>query len=106
MISCDFRRFITISDKIDVGPSKTLKNGKVLGEHCIGINQLSLPSGLISASEFWQVKDRQNPTASIPFTTFSDFFRLIKLYIPVVTINCANSLLKYRNLDEVTKKLA
>ena len=81
MISCDFRRLITISDKIDVGPSETLKKWNALWEHCIDINQSSLPSGLISTWEFWQVKDLQNPIVSVLFTTFSDFFRLIKLYI-------------------------
>ena len=81
MISCDFLRVITISDKIDVGPSETLKKWNVLWEQCIDINQSSLPSGLISTWEFWQVKDRQNPIVSVLFTTFSDFFRLIKLYI-------------------------
>ena len=81
MISCDFRRVITISDKIDVGPSETLRKWNVLWEQCIDINQSSLPSGLISTWEFWQVKDRQNSTVSVLFTTFSDFFRLIKLYI-------------------------
>ena len=81
MISCNFRRLITISDKIDVGPSETLKKWNVLWEQCIDINQSSLPSGLISTWEFWQVKDRQNPIVSVLFTTFSDFFRLIKLYI-------------------------
>ena len=44
MISCDFRRLITISDKIDVGPSEALKKLNVLWEHCIDINQSSLPS--------------------------------------------------------------
>ena len=81
MISCNFRRLITISDKIDVGPSETLKKWNVLWEQCIDINQSSLPSGLISTWEFWQVKDRQNPVVSVLFTTSSDFFRLIKLYI-------------------------
>ena len=50
MISCDFRSLITISVKIDMGPSETLKS--------------------------------------------------------VVTMNCANALLEYRNLGEVTKKVA
>ena len=80
MISCDLRRLITISDKIDVRPSETLKKWNVLWEHCIDINQSSLPSGLISTWEFWQVKDLQNPIVSVLCTTFSDFFRLIKLY--------------------------
>ena len=42
--------------------------------------QSSLPSGLISTWDFWQVKNRQIPIVSALFTTFSDFFRLIKLY--------------------------
>ena len=40
MISCDFRRVITISGKIDVGPSETLKKWNVLWEQCIDINQV------------------------------------------------------------------
>ena len=72
MISCDIRRVITVSDKIDVGPSETLKKWIVLWEQCIDINQSSLPSGLISIWEFWQVKDRQNPIVSVLFTTLSD----------------------------------
>ena len=48
MISCDFHRLITISDKIDVGPSETFKKWNFLWEHYIDINQSSLPSGLIS----------------------------------------------------------
>ena len=34
MILCDFRRVITISDKIDIGPSETLKKLSVLWEQC------------------------------------------------------------------------
>ena len=81
MISCDFCRLITISDKIDVAPSETLRKWNALWEHCIDINQSSLPSGLISTWEFWEVKDLENTIVSVLFTTFSDFFRLIKLYI-------------------------
>ena len=44
--------------------------------------QSSLPTGLTSTWKFWQVKDRQNPIVSVLFTTFSDFFRLIRLYKP------------------------
>ena len=65
MIPCDFRRAITISDKTDVGPSETLKKWNVLRKYCIDINHWSLPSGLISTWEFWQVKDLQNPIVSI-----------------------------------------
>ena len=81
MILCDFCRLITMSDKTDVGPSETLRKWNVLCEHCIDINQSSLPSGLISTSEFWQVKNLQNPKVSVLFTAFSDFFRLIKLHV-------------------------
>ena len=75
LISCDFRRLIAISDKIDVGPSETLKKWNVLWEHCI---DSSLLSGLISTWEFWQVKDLQKPLVSVLFTTFSNFSGLIK----------------------------
>ena len=81
MVLCNFRRLIKISDKIDVGPSETLKKWNALLEYCIDINQSSLPSRQISTWEFWQVKDRENPVASVLFITFSNFFRLIKLYI-------------------------
>ena len=37
ILSCDFRRLITISDKIDVGPSETLKKWIILWEQCIDI---------------------------------------------------------------------
>ena len=40
MISCDFRRVITISDKIDVGQVETLKKWNVFWEQCININQV------------------------------------------------------------------
>ena len=40
MISCDFRRVITISDKIDMGPSETRRKWNVLWEQCIDINQV------------------------------------------------------------------
>ena len=39
MISCDFRRVITTSDKMDVGLSETLRKWNVLWEQCIDINQ-------------------------------------------------------------------
>ena len=37
MFSCDFRRLITIADKIDVGPWETLKKWIILWEQCIDI---------------------------------------------------------------------
>ena len=40
MISRDFRRVITISDKIDVGQVETLKKWNVFWEQCIYINQV------------------------------------------------------------------
>ena len=80
MISCDFRRLITISDKIHVGPSETLKKWNVLWEQCTDINQVC-PVGWYLREEFWQVKDRQNPVVNVLFTTFVHCFRLIKLYI-------------------------
>ena len=40
MISCDFRRLIKISDKINVGLSETLKKWNVLWDQCIDINQV------------------------------------------------------------------
>ena len=81
MISCDFRKVFTIFDKIDVGPLETLKKWNVLWEQCTDINQSSLLSGLISTWEFWQANFCQSPIVGVLFTTFSDFFQLIKLYI-------------------------
>ena len=40
MVSCVFRRVIEISDKIDVGPSETLKKWNVFWKQCIAINQI------------------------------------------------------------------
>ena len=40
MISCDFRRVIIISDKIDVGLLETPKKSNVFWELCIDINQV------------------------------------------------------------------
>ena len=40
MILCDFRRVIIISDKIDLGPSETLKKLSVLWEQCIDIDEV------------------------------------------------------------------
>ena len=71
----DFCRVITICDKIDVGPLETLKKWNIFWEQCVDI------SGLISAWEFWQVSDRQSPVVGVLFTTFSDIFRLVELYI-------------------------
>ena len=104
MISCDFRRLITISDKIDVGPWETLKKWNVLWEHCIDINQSSLPSGLISTWEFWQVKDLQNPIVNVLFTIFSDFFRLIKLYITCCHYELCQLLIEIRKSWRSCKK--
>ena len=97
MISCDFCRLIIISDKIDLGPPETLKKWNVLWKHCIDINQSSLPSEILASQGLPKLNSKW-------FTTFSNFFRLIKQ--PVVTINSANSLLKHRNLGGVTKKAA
>ena len=82
MVSCHFRRVIRISDKTDVGPLETLKKWSVFWEHCIDINKPAMNiSGLISAWEFWQFSDRHTLIVGVLFTTFSDFFRLIRLYI-------------------------
>ena len=40
MISCDSRRVITISNKIDVGPLEIFKNRNVFWEQYIDINQV------------------------------------------------------------------
>ena len=40
MVLCDFRRVITISDKIDVGPLETLKKLNVFWDQCIDINHV------------------------------------------------------------------
>ena len=78
MVSCDFRKVFTISDKIDVGPLETLRKWTVFWEQMIDINQVC-HSGMISAWEFWQVNDRQSPIIGVLFTTFSDFFWLVNI---------------------------
>ena len=80
MISCDFHGVITVSGKIDVGLLETLKEWNVFWAY-ISIKSVMSISGLLSAREFWQVTDCQSPILGVLFTTFSDFFRLIKLYI-------------------------
>ena len=40
IISCNFRKIIIISDKIDVGPLETLKKLNVFWEQSIDINQI------------------------------------------------------------------
>ena len=40
MVLCDFRMVITISNKIDVGPLKTLKKWNVFWEQCRNINHV------------------------------------------------------------------
>ena len=80
MISCDFHGVITVSGKIDMGLLETLKEWNVFWAY-ISIKSVMSISGLLSAREFWQVTDCQSPILGVLFTTFSDFFRLIKLYI-------------------------
>ena len=80
MISCDFHRVITVSGKIDLGLLETLKKWNVFRAY-ISIKSVMSISGLLSAREFWQVTDCQSPILGVLFTTFSDFFRLMKLYI-------------------------
>ena len=50
MISCDFRWVITISDKMDVEPSETLRKWNVLWEQCIDINQVCPVGGYLHVS--------------------------------------------------------
>ena len=82
MISCDFRRVITMSDKIDVGPLETLKKWNVFWEQCVYISQVCHEHQWADmCGEFWQIKDYQSSIVGVLFTTFSDFFRLIKLNV-------------------------
>ena len=82
MISCDLRRVITISDKIDGGPLEILKKN-VFWEQCMDINQVCHEYQWtdicvrVLASQQSQV----SPILGVLFTTFSNFFRLIKLDI-------------------------
>ena len=82
MISCDFRKVITISDKIDVRPSETLKKWNVSWEQCIDINQVCHE---YQRSDIYMrilaSNDLQSTIVGVLFTTFSDFFPLLKLYI-------------------------
>ena len=86
MISCDFRRLITISDKIEVGSPETLKKWNVSWERCIDVNQSSVPSGLISTWEFWQVKNRQNPIVKCIIDYFQWFFSTDKIIYNLLSL--------------------
>ena len=100
MVSCDLRRFVTISDKIDVGQLETPTKFYIFWEQFIYFNQVCHEHiGLISAWEFWQVNDRQSLIVCVVFTTLNDFLRLIKLCI--TNPLSLWTVLQYRNLIEV-----
>ena len=104
MISCDFRRAITISDEIDVGPFEILRKWNIFSTQCkIPIKFVMSISGQIAAWEFWEAKDRQSPIIGILFTTFSVFFSTDKtIYNPMSLW----TVLKYRNLCKDSWKVA
>ena len=82
MISCDFRRVITIPDKKDVGPLDTLKKWNAFWEQCIDINRVCHVHQWVDICVRVLVSQRsQSPIAAVLFNTFSDFFQLTKLYI-------------------------
>ena len=75
MVSCDFRKVIEISDKIDVDTLETLQKWNVSGSSVwLLIKSVMSIGGLISAWEFRQVHDNESPMVSVLFTTFSDYF--------------------------------
>ena len=57
-------------------------------------------SGLTSASEFWQVNDRQSLRVGVLFTTFSDFFTDKTIYKPLLL----RSVLKYKKSSPSKKR--
>ena len=79
MILCDFRRVITISDKIDVGPWKILNKQC---DQCIDINQTYHEYQWADICVTVLASQRtSNSIVGVLFTTFSDFLKLLKLYI-------------------------
>ena len=99
MVSCDFHRITEISVKIDVGQLETLKKWNVFREQYIVINQICHEYQWNDKCVKVLASQRSsNLKVSALFTTFSDFFRLIRLYI--TGCHC----LKYRNLGEVSDK--
>ena len=59
-----FQKYVTKMAYYNIWQNRcgTVRNTQ---EMCIDINQSSLPSGLISKWEFWQVKDCQNPIVNV-----------------------------------------
>ena len=96
IISCDFCEITKILDKLDVGSLKTLKKWKVFWEQCININQVCRDYQWADICvRVLASQPSSKPNSSILFTTSSNFFRMIRLYI-----NCCLCL-KYRNLGEL-----
>ena len=96
IISCDFRGITKIFDKLDVGPLETLKKWKVFWEQCLGIHQVCHDYQWADICvRVLASQPSSKPNSSILFTTSSNFFRMIRLYI-----NCCLCL-KYRNLGEL-----
>ena len=83
IISCNFRKIIIISDKIDVGPLETLKKLNVFWEQCIDINQICHECQWVDicVRVFAGQRSLKAHFVGVLFTTLSNIFRLIKLYI-------------------------
>ena len=74
MISCDFRRVIKMSDKIDVEPLEILKKWNVFWEQCIDIYEICHKYQWtdIAVRVLASQRDRQSIIVGVLFTTFSD----------------------------------
>ena len=79
LILCEFHRVITISDKIDVGPLETLKKWNVFWEQCVDINQVYHEHQW--AGIYMRVLASKRSIVGVLFTTFSDSFRPVTLFV-------------------------
>ena len=102
MVSRNFRRVTEILDKIDMGPLETPKKWKVFWEQWIVINQVcheyqwaDICVRVLASKQ----SSKSYLNLSALFTIFSDFFRLIRLFI-----SCCLCL-KYRNFRQVKDKM-
>ena len=80
MISCDFHRVITISDKIDVGPLETIKKLNILkiSQVCHECQWADTCVRVLSSQR------SSKPDIGVLFTTLSDFLSTDKtLYNPL-----------------------
>ena len=99
IISYDFRRVITISDNIDVGPLETLKKWNVSWEQCIDINQACHEYQLADICvRVLAIQRLSKPNSRCIIYYFQWLFSTDKtIHNPLLLW----TVLKYRNLGEV-----